>query len=104
MKTIAIILILAPMFFLAVACSNTYGTQFDDTKVQQIERGKTTQADILKLFGEPFGKNISSDGKVQWAYQYVHSVAYGGVTSKQLLITFNKDNIAENYSYQEAGK
>ncbi len=79
------------------ACSGSYGTQFDNTKISKIEKGKTTQLEILELLGEPTARGIDSDGKALWRYMYATTSL-----SKLLTLSFNKDNIVENYIYEES--
>lgn len=103
MKTLIYVLLSLSLSILVVACA-TVGTQFDETKVQQIEKGKTTQAQVLELLGKPFGKGVDSQGKTQWKYQYLRSIAYGRTTHKMLIIMFDKNNVVEDFHYQESGK
>lgn len=79
----------------------------------KIVKGTTTQAEILKIFGAPnmVTKN-KSDNEV-WSYNRMSSVSKGGQTvflfgekasvssssqSFDLIITFNENDIVEDYS------
>jgi len=88
------------------ACTTSRGTQFDETQISKIEKGKTTQAQILDLLGEPSSKGVNTDGKTQWKYEYSQLTAYFVTTSEKitkiLTITFNKENVVEEFQYQES--
>ncbi|MBU4320242.1 MAG: outer membrane protein assembly factor BamE [Nitrospinae bacterium] len=77
----------------------TIGTQFDEKQITKIEKGKTNQDQILKLFGEPSAKSINADGKMQWSYSYGHVPLVGKIETKTLYITFDKSGTVEDYTY-----
>lgn len=51
------------------------GKDFDETKATQIVSNKTTDADLIRLLGEPVKKEVVSDHEVKWVYEYVTSNA-----------------------------
>jgi len=57
------------------ATSSMYpiGEDFSSVNVSQIEKGKTTKGDIVKMFGKPFTKTVStvSDNYEMWMYVYI---------------------------------
>lgn len=63
-----------------VGCVST-GTNFDESKVSQIRKGETTEADLVRMFGKPNNRTTQmTDGKTStvltWAF--VKSNAFGG--------------------------
>ncbi len=85
-------------------------TEFDDTKVPAIIKGKSTRAEVLALLGKPHGeavypliKNKTENGIV---YTYMH--AKGSVFdmkfySKSLIVSFDANNIATDVEYVSSG-
>jgi hypothetical protein len=47
-----------------------FGRDFDLSKATAIERGKTTDADLRQIFGEPFQQQFTANGgkKMTWIY------------------------------------
>jgi len=87
--------------FLILSCSSEFGRQFDETKTKLIEKGKTTQNQILDMFEKPKMKSFTSDGKIIWSYIYSITTIGKGITyEKSLTIVFNKENIVEDYIYK----
>ena len=73
--------------FLAVSvggCSFTYyydtGRDFRSEDAKQIVKGKTTSAELVKLFGDPGAKTVKADTEETW--DYFHTVG----SSKSFLI------------------
>jgi len=98
-KLVAICMLTSLSVFI-LACASA-GSRFDDTKIQQIEKGKTTQGEVRQLLGEPSGKGVNADGSVKWQYYYSKSSVIGGASTKIFEITFDKNGIVREYSYQE---
>ena len=82
-----------------VGCAATLsGKKFNHSAVPQIEKGKSTQEDIRKLFGEPLSTRKSEAGEV-WNYFYS---ATGVITnpSRSLDIDFDKSGVVKDYNYK----
>jgi outer membrane protein assembly factor BamE (lipoprotein component of BamABCDE complex) len=87
--------------FLILSCSSEFGRQFDETKTKLIEKGKTTQNQILEMFEKPKMKSYTSEGKIIWSYIYSIATVGKGITyEKSLTIVFNKENIVEDFIYK----
>lgn len=54
--------------------SFSVGRPFDETGVTKIVKGKTTAAELLALFGEPFTKAVVSENEVKWNYYHTAGV------------------------------
>jgi hypothetical protein len=79
------------------ACA-TVGRDFSAAKVYDIEIGKTTQAEIRAMFGQPWRVGIE-DGKPTWTYARYHYSALGETKTKDLVVRFNADNIVRSYTF-----
>ncbi len=85
MKT-AISLLVSCAFLLLSACatsSYSVGKDFSSSNVSKIEKGKTTAADLIKLFGEPFSKTVISSTGEKWIYTY----SAGTASAQSYLVT-----------------
>ena len=68
-------LFLAALIGLAACVPNTtYGgaprDTFDQSRVEQIQKGSTTKDNIIALFGEPGVKDLPAKGNETWTYTY----------------------------------
>ncbi len=82
-------------------CSNV-GTNFDVNLVNQIQNGKTTQAEISSMFGTPYKKGIQN-GHPIWVYEYNQYRAGGKKTSKDLTVLFNDDGVVRTTQFMTTG-
>lgn len=66
MKNIFIIIGLATLL---VGCASS-GQNYDSRKVSQIVKGKTTEPELVQMFGKPEERGINSDGQatIKWFY------------------------------------
>jgi outer membrane protein assembly factor BamE (lipoprotein component of BamABCDE complex) len=81
------------------------GTNFDQSKVSQIKKGETTEADLTAMFGQPENRTVNSDGVVTLSWNYFESrtkgttfIPYAGAfvggantKSKMLSVTLGSD-------------
>jgi outer membrane protein assembly factor BamE (lipoprotein component of BamABCDE complex) len=49
----------------------TTGRDFDETKVNQIQKGVTQAKGVIVLYGEPDTKEIVSASQIMWHYTYL---------------------------------
>jgi outer membrane protein assembly factor BamE (lipoprotein component of BamABCDE complex) len=49
------------------------GKPIDQTKVQQIEKGKTTRAEVDKLLGKPTSITMTTSGEISYTYMFSRS-------------------------------
>lgn len=86
-------------------------TDFDETKVQAIIKGKSTRADVIALLGKPNGEVIypliKGKNEVGSAYSYSH--AKGSVFdmkfySKILVVSFDLSGLVTEVDYQSSGE
>jgi hypothetical protein len=86
-------------------------TEFDETKVSAIIKGKSTRADVLSLLGKnngeaiyPMIKNKAESGII---YSYGHvkgSVFDMKFYNKTLIVSFDANNIATDVDYTSSGE
>jgi hypothetical protein len=90
---------------------SSLGIYFPDENVRSIAKGKTTDKDIIQMFGEPLSKTITPDTE-KWTYTYASGNAtvvrtfttvgtkYRG-KSKKLDILF-KNGVVTDFTFYEA--
>lgn len=83
-----------------------------DTVSKQLIKGKTTQAEVRKIFGDPIKSSFTSNGNESWEYEFsrmqskvtnfipyvnlVHSGAEGD--KKSLVIFFDRGKVVQDYT------
>jgi outer membrane protein assembly factor BamE (lipoprotein component of BamABCDE complex) len=81
------------------------GGTFDQSRVEQIQKGSTTKDNIIALFGEPGAKDLPANRDETWIYTYV--VRQISVPSQplaprsypsMLTITFDNRGIVKSFS------
>ncbi|MEQ1853047.1 MAG: hypothetical protein ABMA01_15825 [Chthoniobacteraceae bacterium] len=86
-------------------------TEYDETKIQSIAKGKSTRADVVSLLGKPNGEAeyplIKSKGEKGVIYSYSH--AKGNVFnmkfySKILVVSFGANNVVTDLEYTSSGE
>ncbi|HUA64945.1 MAG TPA: hypothetical protein VME24_03795 [Alphaproteobacteria bacterium] len=92
----------------------TSGADFDETKIGQIQKGKTTADQIVSLFGEPRSEDIVSPNQILWRYRYQSTTfvdtydQINGAAVKQIsgyekkLEILMQDDVVVNFSYVNA--
>lgn len=88
-------------FCLLAGCTRKFGTRIDESYVlNEIVKGKTTQAEIENKFGTPHSTRINSDGEVAWIYPDIEMKTlpfYQSYKHKNLRITF-VNGVVKNYT------
>ena len=86
-------------------------TDFDESKVQAIIKGKSTRADVMSLLGKPNGEviypMIKNKNEVGSAYSYSHAkgtVFHMKFYSKVLIVSFDSSGLVTEVEYQSAGE
>lgn len=86
-------------------------TNFDDTKIAAIVKGKSTRADVVALLGKPSGEflypMVKKQGDTGVAFNY--SQAKGSVFDmkfyrKTLVVSFGPDGIVTDVDYESSGE
>jgi outer membrane protein assembly factor BamE (lipoprotein component of BamABCDE complex) len=93
--------------------TSTYGTDFSTDNVSKIVKGKTTAAQLVTLFGEPYSKTPGAPGQESWMWTYSEAESHGSTWligssqkttsyTKTLYITL-KNGMVTNYSLSTQG-
>ena len=85
------------LVFVLSACA-TIGHDFNASKVYDIRIGKTTQTEILAMFGQPWRVGIE-DGKPRWTYGSYHYSVFSEARTKDLVVSFDANNIVTSYTF-----
>jgi hypothetical protein len=64
-----LIILLVGMFW-GCSLSNTVGQRFDTTAINRIELGKTTESEVIAMFGAPSSATKTENGIVIYTYNY----------------------------------
>lgn len=100
---------------LIVSCATTSGRQVADEDLQKIEKGKTTQAEVVEILGEPETTKTTRDGTVLvYSYSkakadtmshvpYVGSYLGKTKTENQVIYIFVDENEVVNEIQVEEG-
>ncbi|MFH1369493.1 MAG: hypothetical protein ABII64_10265 [Elusimicrobiota bacterium] len=76
----------------------TIGRNFEVSQVKNIQLGKTTQNEILSMFGTPWRTGIE-DGKQTWTYGRYHYGVFSETAAKDLVIRYDDLGIVVSYTY-----
>ena len=102
-------LLFAALISLAASAPiTTYGEgprdPFDQSRIEQIQKGSTTKEQIIALFGEPNAKDLPANRDETWIYTYVATQASASSQtsvprdhSSMLMITFDNRGIVKSY-------
>ncbi|MBI4056709.1 MAG: outer membrane protein assembly factor BamE [Elusimicrobia bacterium] len=77
----------------------TMGKPFDYANVSKLKTGKTTQAEVKFIFGEPYRRGLD-DGDLTWTYLDYYYGLFGPRETRDLTVRFNADGTVKSYSYQ----
>ena len=99
----------------AMSCASA-GNNFDESKISQIKKGETTEADLVGMFGAPQNRSVNSDSglTLTWIYSEARVkgesfIPYagpflGGTRSKsKTLSVMLADNKVTSYTYTGGG-
>lgn len=109
-------------FFYAILCAAVLagcasaGNNFDESKVSQIKKGDTTEADLVKLFGPPANRAINGEGVTTLTWMYAEAnvkaesfIPYAGAfmggtrgSNKSLSVTLVADRVT-GYTFSGGG-
>lgn len=99
----------------AVSCASA-GNNFDESKISQIKKGQTTEADLVKMFGEPENCMVNSDNglTLTWIYSearvkgesfipYAGAFMGGTKAKNKTLSATLTNNIVASFTYSGGG-
>lgn len=86
--------------------SMTSGSRVERADVERIVRGKTTRAEVLKMFGPPTRATIAPDGReaLSWEYSKASAQAFVFVNSARmedtgLTVFLTQQGVVDDYMY-----
>ncbi len=111
MRIISIIVAMFTVMVLSCAIKHySVGKDFDETLIPRIEKNRTTQEELLAMFGEPYVKSILSEQEQKWLYHYesgsLKAQSFVLITKvktiasrKKVLKVLLRDGIVVDYSF-----
>lgn len=95
-----------------VGCASA-GKNFDSRKVPQIEKGRTTEAELVQMFGEPTSRGLKTGGIKTLSWVYAESrvkgetfIPFAGAflggtdtKTKTLIVALASDGTVSDYEY-----
>jgi hypothetical protein len=107
--------LLCGLTLFAVSCASV-GNNFDDTKISDIKKGQTTEADLVKMFGDPENRMVNSDSALTLTWIYSEAkvkgtsfIPYagpfmGGTRSKSKTLSATlTNNLVASFTYSGGG-
>ena len=76
----------------------TVGHEFNVAQVPNIKMNKTTQNEILEMFGSPWRVGVD-DGRQTWTYGKYHYSLVSEASTTDLVIRFDDHNVVVSYTY-----
>lgn len=110
MKKVIFAIIIASMLSGCVYRSTAEaGNDFDQAKISSIQKGKTTESDLLSYLGEPVKKEVVSADETKWIYEKVTSTAAVRIfstkpkidTKRKALEVLIKNGVVTNYAFTD---
>jgi len=77
------------------------GKDFDEGNIAKIQKGVTTEADLVAWFGQPSSRLNTSDGTItlMWShYRSSYRVVTAHTTGKTLTVTLGADGTVTSFS------
>jgi hypothetical protein len=98
----------------------TAGRMFDDARISEIKKGRTTKQEVLAMFGEPHSKKLDTEGTEQITYfhseskdtydprMFIPFIGFFFLNSKtdsrsKTLDVVLKSGVVSDFSYDESG-
>ena len=78
----------------------TSGNQYPAYKIVEIQKGKSTEQDLIRLFGQPTDKSVVDEHYVTWFYSYKEGSALTQATSNSVLhvlLILMRDGVVVDY-------
>lgn len=74
------------------------GREFPVSPVSEIQIGRTTQAAVRSMFGEPWRVGME-DGRRTWTYGKYRYRLFGEPSTTDLIVRFDEKNVVVSYSF-----
>ena len=76
MKTSTQLVLAALVASILAGCASV-GQNFDESKISQIKKGETTEADLIQMLGQPQSRTLNSEGQSILTWTYTESKVKG---------------------------
>ncbi len=101
-------LLLIPVIAFSIGCGKPImmGTPIDKAKLDQLVPGKTPEAKVTELFGQPFKKEMVSGDMTKYTYGYYEEtprIFRKNVQSKQILDVYTQGGTVLKYDLRKEG-
>ncbi len=80
-----------------VGCA-THGRVYDDSKVAMIQKGATTEAELVQWFGPPNSRSLSSDGSKSLTWKFAPTKSGSSRSSGDMQVRLDQDGKVTAYS------
>jgi outer membrane protein assembly factor BamE (lipoprotein component of BamABCDE complex) len=108
--------IISFLLILTIAGCASYGKKIDANLIKQIEKGKTTETQLISMLGSPMSVGITPDGKKFLMYMFVQSktkastfipivgafVGGADTTSQTLQVWIDDKGVVSTYAYNNS--
>lgn len=95
-------MLMVVMTLLLLAACATIGKDFNQADIASIKVGETTKGQTISMFGNPTSKTMDHLGNESYTWVHSRAVAFGGATSKTLMVFFNKEGVVERFNSADA--
>ena len=107
MRLLSIIIVSAIIVAGNIGCA-TSGHEIKSDQVSQIVKGKTTEADLVRMFGQPQSVSTDSQGSrhLMWMHTTANAIPFAAmftpmVASENLMATVGPDGVVQDFSSSE---
>lgn len=104
---------IAASFIVFILAGCTYSNSFENgtpiaaENVNKIVKGKTTEIELIGMFGQPFAKSVVSANESKWVYVHTTGTASAQAftmktssnAEQEMLDLLLKDGVVVNYAY-----
>lgn len=97
MRNLRSLLLLLVLSLLISACASV-GQPYAEHKVEEIQIGETTRAQIEEMFGPPWRIGLES-GQTTWTYGHYRYSLFGNDQTSDLVVRFDSDQRVASYTY-----
>ncbi len=112
MKNITKLIFVVVFTVILTSCATSttkFGTNFTESQITQIIKGKTTSSDLTRIMGTPYMKTLVSENEETWIYLFIESTAKAQGLLFRMNITSNtkqkkldvllRDSVVVNFLY-----
>ena len=96
-------LLISVLVVLVVACTSTYGKPITEEQIASLEKGVTTEQELIATMGKPIASSVNSDGTKIYSWAYA-SVGLGVYQNKSLSATFSADGLLQSFTVSDLSR